>query len=57
MIKMIYDPIMGVRYIIGEHKHLTETPSTVTPQDTKEFNHTHKNRIKLFRSKNYTKSK
>ena len=57
MIKMTYDPIMGVRYIISEEEPCSESQRVLKAKLTEKYNRTRHIRAKQLRRAQRTKSK
>lgn len=57
MIKTIYDPIMGVRYITVDIEPRTNAQRAIRTKITEQYNRTRHTRAKLLRRATNTKSK
>ena len=57
MIKTIYDPIMGVRYVTVDVEPRTEEQRVISARVTELYNRTRHTRAKQLRRANNTKSK
>jgi hypothetical protein len=57
MIKMSYDPIMGVRYITVDVEPRTNAQRAIRTKITEQYNRTRHARAKQLRRANNTKSK
>ena len=57
MIRMTYDPIMGVRYIMDDTDPRTESQRVIAAKLQEQYNRTRHIRAKQMRRQNNTKSK